>query len=95
MCPNRFVPLYKKFKIYKEQGDTAMIENIGNEILTKKIKVHSHKIDIINNNVRFEIHINGGLLVKGVLYKLKNIARSKKTGNKCNIYGKSAYLCNR
>ena len=55
MCPNRFVPLYKKFKIYKEQGDTAMIENIGNEILTKKIKVHSHKIDIINNNVRFEM----------------------------------------
>lgn len=55
MCPNRFVPLYKQFNIYKEQGDTAMIENIGNEILTKKIKVHSHKIDIINNNVRFEM----------------------------------------
>jgi len=23
MCPNRFVPLYKQFNIYKEQGDTA------------------------------------------------------------------------
>ena len=55
MCPNRFVPLYKKFKIYKEQGDTARMISIGNEILTKKIKVHSRKIDIILNNVRYEL----------------------------------------
>ena len=55
MCPNRFVPLYKQFKIYKEQGDTARMISIENEILTKKIKVHSRKIDIINNNVRFEM----------------------------------------
>ena len=55
MCPNRFVPLYKQFKIYKEQGDTARMISIGNEILTKKIKVHSRKIDIILNNVRYEL----------------------------------------
>ena len=55
MCPNRFVPLYKKFKIYKEQGDTAKMKSIGNEIITKKIKVHSRKIDIILNNVRYEL----------------------------------------
>ena len=55
MCPNRFVPLYKQFNIYKEQGDTAKMKSIGNEILTKKIKVHSRKIDIILNNVRYEL----------------------------------------
>lgn len=55
MCPNRFVPLYKQFKIYKAQGDTSRMINIGNEILTKKIKVHSRKIDIILNNVRYEL----------------------------------------
>ena len=55
MCPNRFVPLYKQFKIYKAQGDTAKMKSIGNEILTKKIKVHSRKIDIILNNVRYEL----------------------------------------
>ena len=55
MCPNRFVPLYKQFNIYKEQGDTAKMKSIGNKILTKKIKVHSHKIDIILNNVRYEL----------------------------------------
>ena len=56
MCPNRFVPLYKQFKIYKEQGDTAMIENIGNEILGKKIKIHSRQIDVIIDDVRNELN---------------------------------------
>ena len=56
MCPNRFVPLYKQFKIYKEQGDTAMIENIGNEILGKKIKIPSRQIDVIIDDVRNELN---------------------------------------
>lgn len=55
MCPNRFVPLYKQFKIYKAQGDTAMMISIGNEILAKRVKVPSRKIDIILNNVRYEL----------------------------------------
>ena len=29
--------------------------SISDEILTKKIKVHSRKIDIILNNVRYEL----------------------------------------
>lgn len=53
MCPNRFVPLYKQFKIYNELGDTAKLKEVGNEILTKKIKVPSRKIDIILNNVKY------------------------------------------
>ncbi len=56
MCPNRFVPLYKQFNIYKEQGDTAMIENIGNEILGKKIKIPSRQIDVIIDDVRNELN---------------------------------------
>ena len=55
MCPNRFVPLYKQFKIYKAQGDTARMISIGNEILAKRVKVPSRKIDIILNNVRYEL----------------------------------------
>lgn len=55
MCPNRFVPLYKLFKIYKALGDTARVISIGNEILTKRVKVPSRKIDIILNNVRYEL----------------------------------------
>ena len=56
MCPNRFVPLYKQFKIYKAQGDTASMINIGNEILTKKIKVPSRDVDMIINAVRNELN---------------------------------------
>ena len=55
MCPNRFVPLYKKFKIYKEQGDTARMISISDEILSKRVKQPSLKIDIILNNVRYEL----------------------------------------
>ena len=55
MCPNRFVPLYKQFKIYKAQGDTVRMISIGNEILAKRVKVPSRKIDIILNNVRYEL----------------------------------------
>lgn len=55
MCPNRFVPLYKQFKIYKAQGDTARMISTGNEILAKRVKVPSRKIDIILNNVRYEL----------------------------------------
>lgn len=55
MCPVRFIPLYKQFKIYKEVGDTAKMINIGKEILSKKVKVHSRKTDIIINNVNYEL----------------------------------------
>ena len=55
MCPNRFIPLYKLFKIYKQLGDTAQMLKVGKEILNKKIKVPSKKIDIILNNVKYEL----------------------------------------
>ena len=55
MCPNRFIPLYKLFKIYKQLGDTEKMLKVGNIILNKKIKVPSQKIDIILNNVKYEL----------------------------------------
>ena len=55
MCPNRFIPLYKLFKIYKQRGDTEQMLKVGNIILNKKIKVPSQKIDIILNNVKYEL----------------------------------------
>ena len=55
MCPNRFIPLYKQFKIYKEIGDTTKMTNMANIILSKKIKIPSRKIDIIINNTNYEL----------------------------------------
>ncbi len=55
MCPNRFIPLYQRFKIYKQSGETEKMQILGNNILKKKIKVPSRKIDIILNNVKYEL----------------------------------------
>ncbi len=55
MCPVRFIPLYKQFKIYKELGDTVNMVKMGNKILLKKVKIPSRKIDIIINNVKYEL----------------------------------------
>ena len=38
-----------------------MMISIGNEILSKKVKVPSRKIDIILNNVRYEMKIDEGV----------------------------------
>ena len=56
MCPNRFVPLYKQFKTHIELGDTANMKKVGKQILSKKIKVHSPKIEIITKNVKYELN---------------------------------------
>ncbi|MBO5263008.1 MAG: O-antigen ligase family protein [Bacteroidaceae bacterium] len=56
MCPNRFIPLYQRFKIYKQLGETEKMQILGNNILKKKIKVPSRKIDIILNNVKYELN---------------------------------------
>lgn len=55
MCPVRFIPLYKQFKIYKELGDTVNMKKTGNKILSKQVKIPSRKIDIIINNVKYEL----------------------------------------
>lgn len=58
MCPNRFIPLYQRFKIYREKGDWDKMRTLGNIILNKRIKIPSRKIDIILNNVKYELRRN-------------------------------------
>lgn len=55
MCPNRFIPLYKQFLIYKINCDTNNLINVGNIILTKRIKVPSKQIDNIIKDVINEL----------------------------------------
>lgn len=56
MCPNRFIPLYKLFKIHKQRGNREEMLKIGNVIVNKRIKVPSKIIDIILNNVKYEMN---------------------------------------
>lgn len=58
MCPNRFIPLYQRFKIYREKGEWDKMLALGNIILNKRIKIPSRKIDIILNNVKYELQKN-------------------------------------
>lgn len=55
MCPNRFIPLYQRFKIYRARNDIENMIEVGSIILNKRIKVPSRKIDIILNNVKYEL----------------------------------------
>lgn len=51
MCPVRFVPEYRLFCIYQEQGDTESMITIGNRILDKPVKVNSPTV----RNIRLEV----------------------------------------
>lgn len=55
MCPVRFIPLYNLFKIYKQIGDIKSLRRIGNQILSKEIKVYSPEIEIIRHNTEVEL----------------------------------------
>ena len=55
MCPNRFLPLYKQFLVYKKRNELKKMIDIGNIILTKKIKIPSNIINYIINDVNFNI----------------------------------------
>ena len=60
MCPVKFVPLYSLFCLYLEQSDLEKMKVIGNEILTKKIKIRSSTIRQIKTDVK-NIMIEYGL----------------------------------
>ena len=53
MCPVRFVPLYRLFKMYQHIGDKENMENVRWMILNKPIKVDS---DIIRRIIRELVH---------------------------------------
>ena len=44
MCPSRFIPLYRLFKMYQHIGDKENMENVRRIILDKPIKVDSDTI---------------------------------------------------
>lgn len=51
MCPVRFIPLYRIYKLYKTQGLKKQAQNLGLQILKKTIKIPSPTIDMIKNDV--------------------------------------------
>lgn len=57
MCPNRFIPLYGIFNIYKETKDYKKMDSIRNIILNKKIKISSSTIDNIIYKVKDKNYI--------------------------------------
>lgn len=55
MCPVRFVPLYRIYELHKEQGDTATMQRLGKQILDKPIKIDSHTIRKIKQNIQKDL----------------------------------------
>lgn len=51
MCPNRFTPLFEKYKIFEQIGDSLNLTITKNRILHKPIKIKSQKIDYIKEYV--------------------------------------------
>ncbi len=52
IIPHRFFPLYLLTKLYKETGKKAKAIEMGNKILTKKVKIESRAITEIKNEVK-------------------------------------------
>lgn len=61
MCPNRFLPLFHKYLIYYNKGDSLQCDLLRNEINNKQIKVHSKILDdilkIINSDETYDKNI--------------------------------------
>ncbi len=52
MCPARFMPLYKLFKIYTETGETDKARIMAGRILAKEVKVPSPLVSAIQQEVQ-------------------------------------------
>ena len=52
MCPSRITPLYRLFRLYEAQGDTANMVMTGNGLLDKPVKVPSHDTRAMRLDVR-------------------------------------------
>lgn len=55
MCPVRFIPLYKLYLLYKENGEFEKANNIGYTILSKPIKVNSITIQSIKKQIKKDL----------------------------------------
>ena len=52
MCPSRFMPLYKLYKLYQLTGDTDKEQTIALQILEKPVKVNSGTVRRIKREVK-------------------------------------------
>lgn len=62
MCPSRITPLYRLFRLYEEQNDTANMVKVGHELLNKPVKVHSHDTRAMRLDVRRFFFIGNQLM---------------------------------
>lgn len=53
MCPNRFLPLYKMYIIYKETGDKTNVLRMRNIILNKEVKISSREVNEIKKSIKY------------------------------------------
>ena len=52
MCPDRFIPLYELFQLYKTIGKIEDAKNIAKIIINKPVKIPSSKINFIQTEIR-------------------------------------------
>lgn len=52
MCPNRFVPLFEKYKIYEELQDSISLGKLRFDIVNKSVKIPSRQVDMIKEYVK-------------------------------------------
>ena len=55
MCPVRFIPLYRLYSLYKENGELEKANKMGTKILGKPIKVNSVMIQSIQRQVKKDL----------------------------------------
>ena len=58
MCPVRFIPLYKLYTLYQAKGETEKINDMGNIILSKPVKVNSIMIQSIKKQIKKDLRGN-------------------------------------
>jgi O-antigen ligase len=58
MIPNRFIPLYRLFRLYKETGENKKAKDIAKTIINKQIKIISPEVITIKAEMRKELRIN-------------------------------------
>ncbi len=51
MVPNRFVPLYKQFLVFKENKDIERLKTISKKINQKPVKINSSTVEMIKQEV--------------------------------------------
>lgn len=51
MCPNRFMPLYRLVKLYRQTGQCAEARQLARKIVTKPVKVPSYRVNRIKREM--------------------------------------------